>query len=263
MIKGLDIYKNGELLEGKYREYLKEFPLIFKKYNPTQELERNYDRHIENDVSSLVEILRALEIAFCLKDERNIKTHNIHIWSFKSSVGKSRLINHLKENTHILPCQTISSTRTYNNNTYTAFVSDEASEFIKTKSYGHFKKGFDGNDVEFNRKGKHAILKTDNPLILTCDNVHFHFIMKRYHDNNNYTTEVFNTRVLDLEIKSRASIHFLIDRVFDVELSEEVEVVKTKEELLEENKKQKEEMKNQAEEINVLKKQLAGLKYEE
>ncbi len=67
--------------------------------------------------------------------------------------------------------------------------------------------------------------------------------MKKYHDNNNYTAEVFNTRVLDLEIKSRATIHFLIDRVFDVKLSEEVGVVKTKKELLGENKKLKEEMK--------------------
>ncbi len=44
--------------------------------------------------------------------------------------------------------------------------------------------------------------------------------------------------------------------MFDVKLSEEVEVVKTKEELLEENKKQKEE-------IQLLKKQLASLRYEE
>ncbi len=62
--------------------------------------------------------------------------------------------------------------------------------------------------------------------------------------------------VLYLGIKSRVTIHFLIDRVFDAELSEEVEVVKTKEELLEESKKQ-------AEEIKLLKKQLASLKYEE
>ncbi len=98
---------------------------------------------------------------------------------------------------------------------------------------------YEGQSAEFNRKDKHAILKTDDPLILACDNVPFNFIMKKYHDNNNYTAEVFNTRVLDLEIKSRATIHFLIDRVFDVELSEEVGVVKTKEELLEENKKKK------------------------
>ncbi len=39
----------------------------------------------------------------------------------------------------------------------------------------------------FDRKGKHAILKTDNPFILTCDNVPFDFIMKKYHDNSNYT----------------------------------------------------------------------------
>ncbi len=98
---------------------------------------------------------------------------------------------------------------------------------------------FYGNEVELNRKGKHAIKKNDNPLLITCDNKPFDYIMNKHHLNNDYTKEVFSTRVLDLEIKSRATIHFLIDRVFDVELSEEVEAFKTKDELLEENKKQK------------------------
>ncbi len=118
--------------------------------------------HIENDINTLVELLEALEIAFDKKGERDIKTHNIHIWSFKSSVGKSRLINYLKENTHIFTLSDNQFYKDYSNSIYTACVSDEASEFIKTKSYGHFKKGFDGNDVEFNRKGKHTILKIDN-----------------------------------------------------------------------------------------------------
>jgi len=54
-------------------------------------------------------------------------------------------------------------------------------------------------------------IQQDNPLIILADNISFDKLMgRRFHED--YDKAVFATRVLDLEIKSRATLHFLIDR---------------------------------------------------
>lgn len=103
----------------------------------------------------------------------------------------------------------------YENGLYQALVSDEAQAFLKSKSYSHLKHIFEGQKVEFNLKGKTKIMKEDNPLIVLAENKSFHDLMAK-HFEFNYQPEVMATRVLDLELKSRATLHFLLDRSFEI-----------------------------------------------
>ena len=98
----------------------------------------------------------------------------------------------------------------YENNLYQVLVSDEADSFIKTKPYSHLKHIFEGQRVEFNRKGKEKIMKEDNPLMILADNVSFDTLMQKRHPAL-YSQEVMKTRVKDLELRSRATLHFLLD----------------------------------------------------
>ncbi len=257
-IMGLDFWKKPEELKEKYKEYLAKFPELHKKHNPMLQLEKNYNKHLDNDLSVLVLLLQGLDNAFNFKGNRPIKAHNIHLWSFKSSVGKSRLLNYLRENTPIFTLPDNQFYNEYTNKKYTCCVSDEATEFLKTKTYAHLKKIYDGNEGELNLKGKPAIKKTDNPLIFSCDNTSFDSIMNKNHGQNGYKKLIFETRVLDLEIKSRATLHFLIDEILTIQEKEEKEEeeIKTPEELKKENKQLREEIK-------LLQKQLNVLKYEE
>ncbi len=57
--------------------------------------------------------------------------------------------------------------------------------------------------------------KEDNPLLILADNVSFDMLMERTHPKR-YQKEVMKSRVECLELKSRATLHFLIDRCIEV-----------------------------------------------
>jgi hypothetical protein len=101
----------------------------------------------------------------------------------------------------------------YENGMYEVLVSDEAAAFLKSKDYSHLKHILEGERVEFNLKGQPKILKEDNPLIVLADNMSFNDLMKK-HFPKRYDKAVMATRVLDLELKSRATLHFLLDKCF-------------------------------------------------
>ena len=98
---------------------------------------------------------------------------------------------------------------------YQVLVSDETDAFIRTKNYSHLKHIFEGQRVEFNRKGKEKFYKEDNPLLILADNVSFDTLMKRRHPQR-YSHDVMEARVLSFELNSRATLHFLIDRCIEV-----------------------------------------------
>ena len=104
----------------------------------------------------------------------------------------------------------------YEDGLYQVLVSDEADSFIKTKEYSHLKHIFEGQKVEFNRKGKTKVYKEDNPMIILADNISFDELMQKRHGSL-YTKEVMVTRVEDIELKSRATLHFFIDRCITTE----------------------------------------------
>jgi len=98
----------------------------------------------------------------------------------------------------------------YENFCYDVLVSDEAEAFLKTKDYSHLKLIFEGAEVEFNRKNKTKVIKQDNPLIVLAENISFDELMNdRFNDR--YSKEVMATRVLDLEIRARPTLHFFLD----------------------------------------------------
>ena len=205
-------------LARAYEAYLKEFPEIFKKNLPKRSkliLEEDYADHKDNDL----EVLRALSIH--LKEaldkgyDRPLKSLNVYLWSRNPSFGKTRLLNFLDDHmmTYRLPDDQYYVD--YKNKIYQVLVSDEADAFIKTKDYSHLKHIFEGQRVEFNRKGKEKVYKEDNPLLILADNVSFDTLMKKRHPTR-YSHEVMKTRVESLELKSRATLHFLIDRCIEV-----------------------------------------------
>ena len=65
--------------------------------------------------------------------------------------------------------------------------------------------------MEFNRKNKEKVYKEDNPLLILADNVNFDMLMERRHPAR-YSHDVMATRVESLELRSRATLHFLLDR---------------------------------------------------
>jgi hypothetical protein len=56
-------------------------------------------------------------------------------------------------------------------------------------------------------KGREKIYKEDNPLIVLAENVSFDDLMLRHHKDR-YSHDVMGTRVLSLELRSSATLHF-------------------------------------------------------
>ncbi len=206
--------EDDKALAQAYKAYLKEFPAIFKTHlraGSKLVLERDYAAHKKHDLGVLKDICLHLKIALKYGHNRPLKSLNVYLWSFNPSFGKTRLLNFLDEHmmTYSLPDDQYYID--YENKMYQVLVSDEAESFIGSKTYSHLKHIFEGQRVEFNRKGKEKVYKEDNPLLILADNVSFDELMERTH-RKRYQKEVMKSRVECLELKSRATLHFLIDR---------------------------------------------------
>ena len=207
-----------------YKEYLKEFPAIFKKELPNRSklvLEDDYASHKKNDIEVLKAVCGYISEALDKGHNRPLKSLNIYLWSRNPSFGKTRLLNFLDDHmmTYRLPDDQYYVD--YENKMYEVLVSDEADAFIRTKDYSHLKHIFEGQRVEFNRKGKEKVMKEDNPLLILADNVSFDDLMKKRHPAR-YTHDVMATRVKSLELRSRATLHFLLDRCIEVDDEEQI-----------------------------------------
>lgn len=198
-----------------YRAYLREYPAIFEKYKKDDNksfLESDFDKYESDDLQALLLIKRRLEEAMRYGPNRPHKCLNLFIWSSSPSFGKSRLLKFLNRNimTYRLPDDQYYVS--YKNGVYDLLISDEAETFLKTKEYSHLKQLFEGdNVVEFNRKGMQKVTKKDNPLIILADNNPFHQVMEKFHARS-FNREVFEDRVLDVRLQSRASLHFFVSR---------------------------------------------------
>ena len=201
-------------LARAYEAYLKQFPDIFEQELPEFSklvLESDYATHKAHDLEVLRKLCGMLKIALEKGYNRPLKSLNIYLWSRNPSFGKTRLLNFLDEHmmTYRLPDDQYYVD--YENKMYQVLVSDEADAFIRSKDYSHLKHIFEGQRVEFNRKGKEKVYKEDNPLLILADNVSFDTLMQKRHPTR-YSKEVMETRVVSLELRSRATLHFLMDR---------------------------------------------------
>ena len=209
-----DFIDDDQLLRRHYEVYLGEFPKIFKEELPKYSelvLEEDYDQHAEHDLAVLKKIVGVLKEAQQHGPHRPHKTLNLHIWSKSPSFGKTRLMDYL--NAHMMAYRLPEDQYyvDYENDLYSILVSDEAEAFLKTKEYAHLKLLLEGQSVEFNLKGYTKVVKRDNPLIILADNNSFDELME-LNFRKRYQPEVMATRVLDLELRSRATLHFLLDR---------------------------------------------------
>jgi hypothetical protein len=206
-----------EKLKKAYKVYLEEYPAIFEKHLPLEadySLEDDFKDYVEEDLNTLKTIVNILKHASKYKYERPHKSLNLFIWSKKPSFGKTRLLEFFIKHmvTYRLPDDQYYTD--YQNLRYDVLVSDEAKQFLKTKDYSHLKHIFEGIHVEFNRKHRSKVIKSDNPLMVLADNVSFDTLMEKLFPGE-YNQEVMSTRVIDLEIKSRATMHFLLDRCME------------------------------------------------
>ena len=206
-------------LARAYAAYLKEFPAIFERELPERSklvLEADYARHKAHDLEVLRALCIHLQIALNKGHKRPLKSLNVYIWSRNPSFGKTRLLNFLDDHmmTYRLPDDQYYVD--YENKMYQVLVSDEADAFIRSKDYSHLKHIFEGQRVEFNRKGKEKVYKEDNPLLILADNVSFDELMQKRHPAR-YSHDVMATRVESLELRSRATLHFLLDRCIEIE----------------------------------------------
>ena len=209
--------KDKTQLKEKYREYLKEFPAIFQKHLPVYselELEGDYDQHEAHDLDTLEKVVGVLNNAMLYGSKRPHKSLNLYLWSKHPSFGKTRLLEFLDRQLMAYRLPDDQWYVDYENGMYQVLVSDEAAAFLKTKDYSHLKHILEGKRVEFNLKGREKIFKEDNPLIVLAENLSFEALMNK-HFKDRYDKEVMATRVLDLELKSRATLHFLIDRCIE------------------------------------------------
>ena len=196
-------------LESAYVAYLKKFPAIFESKLPERSklvLEDDYATHRANDLEVLRALCVHLQIALNKGYRRPLKSLNIYLWSRNPSFGKTRLLSFLDDHmmTYRLPDDQYYVD--YENKMYQVLVSDEADAFIRSKDYSHLKHIFEGQRVEFNRKGKEKVYKEDNPLLILADNVSFDDLMKKRHPTR-YSHDVMATRVVSLQLKSRATLH--------------------------------------------------------
>ena len=211
--------ENDGALMRAYEKYLRVFPAIFKKLLPEGSklvLEKDYAKHKEHDLEVLRDLYIHIKIAIKYGYNRPLKSLNIYLWSRNPSFGKTRLLNFLDRHmmTYRLPDDQYYVD--YENKMYQVLVSDEADAFIRSKDYSHLKHIFEGQRVEFNRKGKEKVYKEDNPLLILADNVSFDDLMKKRHPTR-YSHDVMATRVVSLQLKSRATLHFLMDECVEEE----------------------------------------------
>ena len=202
-----------ELLAA-YKAYLAEFPTIFEEHLPIKsdlQLEGDYDQHAEHDLEVVDTVRVVLGEALKYGHNRPHKSLNLFLWSAMPSFGKSRLLKFLGDRLMAYRLPDDQYYTEYQNFRYSVLVSDETEAFLKTKDYSHLKHLLEGAQVEFNLKGKTKLHKEDNPLIVLADNVSLDTIMRK-HFPKRYQPEVIRTRVLDLELRSRATLHFLLDR---------------------------------------------------
>ena len=197
-----------------YKDYLKEFPAIFEANLPEYselKLENDYDCYVEHDLEVLDKIIGVFKIAKEYAYKRPHKSLNLYIWSYNPSFGKTRLLNFLNNSMVAYKLPDDQYYVDYENNKYEVLVSDEAESFLKTKEYSHIKLLFEGEPVEFNRKNRTKVIKKDNPLIVLAENLSFNELMHRIF-HTKYQPIVMSTRVMSLELRSRATLHFLLDR---------------------------------------------------
>lgn len=203
-----------EGIKDAYMAYLKDFPSIFAANLPERsslKLERDYNSHASHDLDALEDIVAVLAIAKKYGFNRPHKSLNLYLWSTKPSFGKTRLLDFLDARMMAYRLPDDQYYVDYENKLYQVLVSDEAAAFIKSKDYSHLKHILEGKRVEFNMKGKEKIYKEDNPLIVLADNVSFDDLMRKHHKDR-YSHDVMSTRVLSVELRSRATLHFFLDK---------------------------------------------------
>lgn len=206
---------DGEL-KKHYKNYLRRYPKIFEKHlsgKVLMELEKDFRRYAEDDLRALRNIIIVLQTALKYGSKRPLKSPNLFLWSKAPSFGKTRLLNFLDANlvTYRLPDDQYYLD--YKNDVYNLLVSDEAATFLQSKTYSHLKHILEGQHVEFNMKGKTKVIKEDNPLVVLADNVSFSDLMNGYFKKR-YQPDVMATRIVDIELKSRATLHFFLDNCF-------------------------------------------------
>jgi len=201
-------------LEKAYMIYLEEYPQLFelnRRRNSKIVLEADFKDHAKHDLDVLRMIIEQLGDVTECDSKRLHKSLNLYLWSSAPSFGKTRLLRFLDASfmTYRLPDDQWYVD--YEDGLYQMLVSDEAANFVKTKSYSHLKSILEGEPVEFNLKGREKVMKEDNPLIVLADNISFDKLMSS-HFKGKYQPEVMEERVLDLELRSRATLHFFLDR---------------------------------------------------
>jgi len=218
-------------LSKAYKAYLKEFPGLFKKNKKPGSkliLETDYNRHEGHDLEVLQQLMLHLRLALKYGHQRPHKYLNLYLWSSKPSFGKTTLLDFLDDHMMAYRLPDDQYYVDYENGLYQVLVSDEAAAFIKTKDYSHLKHILEGKKVEFNLKGREKIYKEDNPLIVLAENISFDELMTKYHKGR-YDHDIMQTRVLDLELKSRATLHFFLDRCINPGMSEQLKLTLGKE----------------------------------
>jgi len=205
---------NKKELARAYRGYLRTYPAVFKKYQEDESkltLEKDFNKYASDDLKVLRTVIVILKNAVKYGHARPHKSLNLYIWSKNPSFGKTRLLNYLDDHMMAYRLPDDQWYVDYENKLYQVLVSDEAASFIKTKEYSHLKHIFEGEKVEFNLKGREKVFKEDNPLLVLADNVSFDALMNKYHKKN-YDHDIMASRVLCLELKSRATLHFFLDK---------------------------------------------------
>lgn len=214
--------KSPRVLRQHYRSYLSSFPSIFEEHLPKNSelrLESDYADHAEVDMKVLKLVVDQIEEALKFGPKRPHKSLNLYLWSKAPSFGKTRLLDFLDSHLMAYRLPDDQWYVDYENKMYQVLVSDEAAAFLKTKSYSHLKHILEGRRVEFNLKGREKVFKEDNPLIVLAENISFNKLMGEYFKHR-YEREVMATRVLNLELKSRATLHFLLDKCVDLPVTE-------------------------------------------
>ena len=215
-IEPRDFAKDLEKLRLVYKAYLRAFPKTFitnRQKRNNRDLEKDYDQYVEHDLAQLAVILDTLEEAEQYGPDRPHKAPNLHIWSHLPGFGKTRLMSFLKANTLTYSLPEDQYYVDYENGIFKVLVSDEARAFLSTKKYSHLKLLLEGQGIEFNRKGREKVVKKDNPLILMASNNPFDAALRSVFGDR-HEEEPMKDRVRCVELKSRATLHFMISCVF-------------------------------------------------
>ena len=201
-------------LREEYVKYLNVYPKIFEKYLIKEydyKLETDYADHIDEEVEALRVIMTLLYAIRKYGPHRPKKSLNLFLWSQKPSFGKTRLLNFLNDNCSAYRLPDDQYYIDYSNNKYHVLVSDESEAFIKTKDYAHLKMSLEGQPTEFNMKNRTKVMKEDNPMMVLAANHDFNYLMGIFFGKV-YQREVFDSRIKQIELKSRATLHFLMSK---------------------------------------------------